>query len=492
MKDAVLRLPISTRPRILGLTGSFNNGSVKQLQRKRQALEEVLTAQIFCPDMQDFEATQSKTFTTVSYVSRDCHSVIEFIEKETRLILSRFKGRLRDKSEAKKILGAAVDVFQNLGLRGFVYFMREGVLQQLEAKACLLRELGLRWASSLLAELPQLQQHLSQQVSTLLLGARQLGDTHISAVSPKCRRLLQLLGEQQRELGSLRAVVFVSRVATTYPLADLLNRYFSRHPRGTGSAADAAGGWSSSDVGAGGSSSEEDDSAAVIGGGAAPRLSAEPVSGTSSMGEAEREGRLSRFRSGALSILVATSSLEEGLDIPECNLVVRYDKVLTTKLHVQGSGRARVFLFQNQAQAEEEKRQEMEAVARDVSIALSSTDIEARLAVETARQQKAGMPYPFLHPAAPHAEVNVFNATLVVHQYIQKTMGQGFLPNVHLFHQRLDSLGGCPPVVRAVLLAASYPSPDGVVVVHALQVNSLERGRGGEEEGGGRIRKQSV
>jgi hypothetical protein len=193
------------------------------------------------------------------------------------------------------------------------------------------------------------------------------------------------------------------------------------------------------------------------------------------MGEAEREGRLSRFRSGALSILVATSSLEEGLDIPECNLVVRYDKVLTTKSHVQGSGRARcpharVVLFQNQALAEEEKRQEMEAVARDVSIALSSTDIEARLAVETARQQKAGMPYPFLHPAAPHAEVNVFNATLVVHQYIQKTMGQGFLPNVHLFHQRLDSLGGCPPVVRAVLLAASYPSPDGVVVVHALQV----------------------
>lgn len=34
---------------------------------------------------------------------------------------------------------------------------------------------------------------------------------------------------------------------------------------------------------------------------------------------------LSKFRTSVLNLLVATSVLEEGIDIKQCNLVVRYD-----------------------------------------------------------------------------------------------------------------------------------------------------------------------
>lgn len=62
--------------------------------------------------------------------------------------------------------------------------------------------------------------------------------------------------------------------------------------------------------------------------------------------EAEQEHRrqeevLKRFRMHDCNVLIGTSVLEEGIDVPKCNLVVRWDPPITYRSYVQCKGRAR-------------------------------------------------------------------------------------------------------------------------------------------------------
>lgn len=50
---------------------------------------------------------------------------------------------------------------------------------------------------------------------------------------------------------------------------------------------------------------------------------------------------LDQFRNGVVNCLIATSVAEEGLDIPDCNLVVRFDLYHTVIQYIQSRGRAR-------------------------------------------------------------------------------------------------------------------------------------------------------
>ncbi|CAH2235277.1 jg8264, partial [Pararge aegeria aegeria] len=50
---------------------------------------------------------------------------------------------------------------------------------------------------------------------------------------------------------------------------------------------------------------------------------------------------LLKFRNGNLNCLISTSVLEEGVDIPQCLLVVRYDMPLEYRSYIQSKGRAR-------------------------------------------------------------------------------------------------------------------------------------------------------
>ena len=54
----------------------------------------------------------------------------------------------------------------------------------------------------------------------------------------------------------------------------------------------------------------------------------------------EQERLLKEFRKGICKLLICTSVLEEGLDIPECNLVVRFEGAATLRAMVQTRGRA--------------------------------------------------------------------------------------------------------------------------------------------------------
>lgn len=57
--------------------------------------------------------------------------------------------------------------------------------------------------------------------------------------------------------------------------------------------------------------------------------------------QVEQGDTIRSFRQGGINLLISTSVAEEGLDIPECNLVVRYGLLTNEIAQKQASGRAR-------------------------------------------------------------------------------------------------------------------------------------------------------
>lgn len=57
------------------------------------------------------------------------------------------------------------------------------------------------------------------------------------------------------------------------------------------------------------------------------------------MTQSDQEAAIEKFRSGAVRVLVTTSVGEEGIDIPECNLVIKYNHVGNEVTTIQTRGK---------------------------------------------------------------------------------------------------------------------------------------------------------
>jgi ERCC4-related helicase len=395
-------------PRILGLTASFVNGSLRDIEKKRKDLEALLQSTIICPNVESKLAGNDK-FRRVHWQQN------ANIDKHKEAISTHVENAIDAVGPVKeitKVINRCIHVFEELGLSALEFYVETVIVQQVLEKAATLRGqvddvAAVRFANRLLAGLPSLHGSLDA------LKARLKADFTVQQAAPislKLDRLIEILRTDFAAKGNgYRGIVFVEQVALVSPLAKQLND--ALHASSIKAAAVAGGGYQN---------------------------------------ETERQGLLDKFKNGHVQILVATATLEEGIDVSQCEFVVRFTHVQTTKAHIQGAGRARhpdaiVYYFENNPDVERQKEGHMEATARNISLSLNALEFHAA-AVSMSTSVDQVHPYPFSSTIQRAAsaqdgsnnsnrtgEVNVFNCKQIFNQYCSITLGASIKPSQDLY-----------------------------------------------------------
>jgi endoribonuclease Dicer len=217
-----------------------------------------------------------------------------------------------------------------------------------------------------------------------------------------------------------------------------------------------------------------------------------PISGTGSMLDKTRDANLQSFKTGQTPLLVSTSALEEGIDVPECSFIIRYDDVKTAKAHIQGSGRARcldaeIFYFENDPDEQIAKAKAMDSIAKDSSLNLSRHDLKIRLEDENKCLNDTlvdRVVYPFyLNKNSSNeknydafAQVNFFNCIQILFEYVQIVMKQSFDPEDSLLEKKTEVVSFIPFETRTSVLSVSYPSPRGIVSIDLDEIDFFWKG----------------
>ncbi|KAH0775683.1 hypothetical protein KY290_007094 [Solanum tuberosum] len=138
------------------------------------------------------------------------------------------------------------------------------------------------------------------------IGGDILANTDIGYLSSKVHCLLESLLE---DLKDLRCIIFVERIITAIVLRSLLNELLPE-----------LSGWRT-------------------------EYTAGHASVVQSQSRKIQNKIVKEFRKGVENIIVATSILEEGLDVQSCNLVIRFDPSATVCNYIQSRGRARILII---------------------------------------------------------------------------------------------------------------------------------------------------
>ena len=405
-------------PRVLGLTASFVSGAMKNPEKKKRKLETLLVSTVICPDVES--RLPSESFERVSWHGPQDKDEAKRQRQLVADLIEDHLSRIKRVGEIKKVARRCCHVFDELGKDALIYFAKYVVADQIIEKARMLHEAGINdeavaLANQMIDALPDLEIALQEFVGDLetrdeLWGAQ--------ARSHKLERLISLIQAEMfpnEALRDGRALVFVEQVALVSPLAHELTKSLGHIKIGC-------------------------------------------VAGGTHQADTDRTNQLDKFRLGDMHLLVSTSALEEGMDVPECKFVVRFTAIATTRAHVQGSGRARhaeakVYMFENDPILELQKEAKMTSVARDKYLSLRG---EA-LASEAKRMAEANMTCG-CHPYPPHfsakGQVSVFNAKKIFNEYCSLSLRRSISPEKELYIY--DQFGD-----REILVEVLYPTPKG-------------------------------
>jgi len=449
MKDAVWKvLGEEGSPRIVGLTASFVNGSLKNLEQKRQQLEALLQASLFCPDVPAHlvaggAAGTSKSSSKFRYVDFDenvTKEACDEAEKKLEALLKDFEGTVQmPVKESRKMVKRTCHVLEELGMKAFRDALKNCIQPQLEAHAeqlaSLADEASKNLAKQVRSQMPMLTQRL-RSIAEVMMGPQRGEMARVPSISGKAERLLKLLKtlfEAKKADPTFRGIIFVTQVTLIMPLAHLINEEFQRLDT---------------------------------------LIRASGVSGVGSMTESVRNQQMEKFKRGDVNVMVCTNALEEGVDVSDCAFVIRFNKFNTTKSHIQGSGRARradaeIYYFDNHPGEEEDKARRLNEVAKDKELQLSEKERENR------RLQDKSKVRPGIYPFNPEgsSEVNFFNCLQIVYEYCAKTLGQS-INHEDLFTYEEEVVCVYPRQVRRTVTEVKYPSPVGFISVTAAEVNA--------------------
>eukprot|EP00929_Paragymnodinium_shiwhaense_P065753 TRINITY_DN32946_c1_g1_i4.p1 TRINITY_DN32946_c1_g1~~TRINITY_DN32946_c1_g1_i4.p1 ORF type:complete len:1025 (-),score=291.04 TRINITY_DN32946_c1_g1_i4:393-3467(-) len=419
MRDAVHRHR-GVSPRILGLTASFVHGSLKGIEKKRQDLEALLQSHIFCPDVEE----RAMDFERIDYLETVSPDMVQVVENKTNCLLDiaeRCGVPLKDKHNPVR---RGVHVFSELGMSAFIYFLRECVAPQVQTHLETLVDVtpGVR-AQQSLAKIPQLRQQLRDTAEALAKDGQL---TALPNVTDKASKLFQLMDKLWSNGKKPRVIVFCEQTVLAHPMAHLLQKHM--------------------------------------------KCNVGTCTGVGSMTDGQRKEALQKFRSGAVPLLTCTAALEEGLDVSECEVVIRFSAFQTTKSHIQGAGRARkwgarVFYFDNDPGKEKEGASLLEQTAKATALSLSQGELQAR----RAHSDVQGV-HPFRTGSG--AEISIFNCVQMVNEYASRTMAASFRPEETMLHYDEEVICQFPPISRKKLVGVTLPSPDGFFDVRVKEVDA--------------------